>query len=290
MDPALDFNIHFPWRRGDLNIHSGPGGSLTGVLADLEAIWGWAISKKLEIPLSTLQHYRAVLIIPDIYNRQHLKELMKMLLLKMKFGGCFLVQDHVAATFGAGLGYACVIDCGDQKTSISCVEDAISHRTTRVRLNFGGADITQTFYWLLQKSCFPFKECNPLNQVHALLLHTLKEMFCHVNLVSLIKIKIFSLKSIFKIIYFTLKDICGSQEKRFIVRQPNHPTLQYLIQIGDEAIIAPLALFTPELFAITNPKGIQTQERNMGDPEDPHDEHYLRETSVRKKFRYLNRH
>lgn len=56
-----------------------------------------------------------------------------MILLKMGFGGCFLVQDHVAATFGAGLGYACVIDVGDQKTSISCVEDAISHRTTRVR-------------------------------------------------------------------------------------------------------------------------------------------------------------
>ena len=41
-------------------------------------------------------------------------------------------QDHVAATFGAGLGYACVVDVGDQKTSVSCVEDGISHRSTRV--------------------------------------------------------------------------------------------------------------------------------------------------------------
>lgn len=41
-------------------------------------------------------------------------------------------QDHVAATFGAGLGYACVVDVGDQKTSVSCVEDGISHRNTRV--------------------------------------------------------------------------------------------------------------------------------------------------------------
>ncbi|MPC77263.1 Actin-related protein 8 [Portunus trituberculatus] len=40
--------------------------------------------------------------------------------------------DHVAATFGAGLGYACVVDVGDQKTSVSCVEDAISHPATRV--------------------------------------------------------------------------------------------------------------------------------------------------------------
>lgn len=40
----------------------------------------------------------------------------------------------MAATFGAGLGYACVVDVGDQKTSVSCVEDGISHPSTRVRL------------------------------------------------------------------------------------------------------------------------------------------------------------
>lgn len=44
-----------------------------------------------------------------------------------------LSKDHVAATFGAGLGYACVVDVGDQKTSVSCVEDGISHPSTRVR-------------------------------------------------------------------------------------------------------------------------------------------------------------
>lgn len=48
-----------------------------------------------------------------------------------------LFQDHVAATFGAGLGYACVVDVGDQKTSVSCVEDAISHPATRVSATGG---------------------------------------------------------------------------------------------------------------------------------------------------------
>lgn len=41
----------------------------------------------------------------------------------------------MAATFGAGLGYACVVDVGDQKTSVSCVEDGISHPSTRVSEN-----------------------------------------------------------------------------------------------------------------------------------------------------------
>jgi actin-related protein len=35
------------------------------------------------------------------------------------------------------------VDVGDQKTSISCVEDGISHPATRVHLNYGGADVTQ---------------------------------------------------------------------------------------------------------------------------------------------------
>lgn len=81
---------------------------------------------------SDLHLYKAVLVIPDIYNRGHLRELMNLLLTKIGFGSCFFVQDHVAATFGAGLGYACVVDVGDQKTSVSCVEDGISHPNTRV--------------------------------------------------------------------------------------------------------------------------------------------------------------
>lgn len=38
----------------------------------------------------------------------------------------------MAATFGSGLSYACVVDIGDQKTSVSCVEDGICHFNTRV--------------------------------------------------------------------------------------------------------------------------------------------------------------
>ena len=53
--PPDHFNVHFPFRRGDLNIHSGVGGSLSSVLADLEAIWGHCIEKLLEIPRSDLK-------------------------------------------------------------------------------------------------------------------------------------------------------------------------------------------------------------------------------------------
>lgn len=44
--------------------------------------------------------------------------------------------------------------------------------------------------------------------------------------------------------------------------------------------MAPLSLFTPELFGITGPKLIKTQKASTGDPEDAHDENYLRDIRV----------
>uniref|UniRef100_A0A1B0FKW0 Uncharacterized protein n=1 Tax=Glossina morsitans morsitans TaxID=37546 RepID=A0A1B0FKW0_GLOMM len=189
---ASAYNIHFPLRRGELNIHSGIGGSLTSILSDLESIWSYAIEKHMNIPRKQLNQYGAVLVISDIYNRSILRELVTLLLQCLGFRACFLLQDHVAATFGAGLGYACVVDVGDQKCSISCVEDGVSHPDTRVRLGYGGGDVTQVFLTLLQKIIFLIK-----NAIDAALVMSLKENMCHLNL-----------------------EICETQEKSFEVEKP----------------------------------------------------------------------
>lgn len=91
-----------------------------------------------------------------------------------------------------------------------------------------------------------------------MMLRKLKEDYCHVNL-----------------------DICGAQEKTFVCKQPDKPIMQYTIQVGDECIVAPLSLFSPELFGMTGSKAVHTQKRNNGDPEDIYDENYLRE--IRRK-------
>jgi actin-related protein 8 len=66
-------------------------------------------------------------------DRLHAKELMSLVLNGLGFGSAFLVHDHVAATFGAGVPCATVVDVGDQKISVSCVEDGVSFPQTRVR-------------------------------------------------------------------------------------------------------------------------------------------------------------
>ena len=64
----------------------------------LHAIEGLGIDKR------DLENYRAVLVIPALYKRSLIKHYMTLLLQTMGFGHAFVLQDHVAATFGAGLG------------------------------------------------------------------------------------------------------------------------------------------------------------------------------------------
>lgn len=61
-----------------------------------------------------------------------------MILNMMGFGSAFIIQDHVCASFGAGLSTALVVDVGDQKMSVSCVEDGISIPQSRVCKNTKG--------------------------------------------------------------------------------------------------------------------------------------------------------
>ncbi|VVC96869.1 unnamed protein product [Leptidea sinapis] len=260
VDPELPYNLHFPFKRGDFNIHSEVGGSISSVLNDLYTIWSSIIEYKLSIPLIELVKYRCVLLIPDIYNRSHLKYLMSLLLRDLGFGDCFLLQESVGATFGAGIGSACVVDIGDQKTAISCVEDGISHKTTRLRMDYGAGDICQALSWMFHKSAFPYKNWNENVPRDVILMRNLYEEFCHVNL-----------------------DVCGPQEKSFLVDHPGDVVNKYTLQVGDECIISPLALFNTDLFKITGPKTTKIQNRQTSDPEDPFDADFLRETGRKKE-------
>uniref|UniRef100_A0A8V1ADI0 Actin-related protein 8 n=1 Tax=Gallus gallus TaxID=9031 RepID=A0A8V1ADI0_CHICK len=260
VNPLDSYNIHWPIRRGQLNLHTGPGGSLTAVLADLEVIWSHAIQKYLEIPLKDLKYYRCILLIPDIYNKQHVKELVNMILMKMGFSGIVVHQESVCATFGSGLGSACIVDVGDQKTSVCCVEDGVSHRNTRLCLAYGGSDVSRCFYWLMQRAGFPYRDCQLTNKLDCLLLQHLKETFCHLD-----------------------QDISGLQDHEFQIRHPDSPALLYQFRLGDEKLQAPMALFYPATFGIVGQKMTTLQHRSQGDPEDPHDEHYLLATQSKQE-------
>uniref|UniRef100_A0A671YWC3 Actin related protein 8 n=1 Tax=Sparus aurata TaxID=8175 RepID=A0A671YWC3_SPAAU len=271
VNPSDCYNIHWPVVRGQLNVHAGPGGSLTAVLADLEAIWGHVIQKQLDIPLKDLKYYRCILLVPDIYNRQHIKEVVNMLLLNMGFSAIIVHQESVCATFGSGLSSACVVDVGDQKTSLSCVEDGVSHRNSRLCLAYGGSDVTRTLFWLLQRAGFPYRDCQLSSRLDCQLLQHLKETFCHLD----------------QVCVGHGSDISGLQDHEFQTRFPEAPALLYQVRLGDEKLeyFSSVCLFvfpSPDVHLRICQKMTSLQYRSQGDSEDPHDEHYLLATQSKQ--------
>lgn len=100
LDPNGSFNVHFPIRRGEFNIHKEVGGSITSVLEDMKSIWEYAIRNYLDINLRDLHQYKAVLIIPDVYSRKRVKEMTAMIF-KMGFSACLLGKSEATAFYGS---------------------------------------------------------------------------------------------------------------------------------------------------------------------------------------------
>lgn len=260
LDPNAPYIVSWPLKYGQLNIHNGCDGSLQSVCSKLETLWSLAIQMYLDIPIKDFQYYRVVLIVPDIFNRQHLKEMTNILLNRLGFACVILHQESVCATFGSGIPSACVVDVGDEKTSICCVEDGVSITNTRLRLNYGGSDITRCFYWLLQRINFPYKECDINDKLDVYLLQELKETFCHLSL-----------------------EIPVGHIHEFQVYRPQESGLLYQLKLGDEPLQAPIALFLPQVLGIIEQKlAVCNSDQCEHDSEDLLDDKYLLELQFRE--------
>jgi hypothetical protein len=55
VNPKEPYHIHWPIRRGCFNIHSGPGGTISAVLQDLEDILSTALQTYLNIPRTDIK-------------------------------------------------------------------------------------------------------------------------------------------------------------------------------------------------------------------------------------------
>ncbi len=84
----------WPYKNGRLNLHNGADGSLTAVSSKLEILWSLAIQMYLDIPIKDFQFYRVVLVVPDIFNKQHLKEMADILLNRLGFSNLIIHQVY----------------------------------------------------------------------------------------------------------------------------------------------------------------------------------------------------
>ncbi|KAI0038351.1 actin-like ATPase domain-containing protein [Auriscalpium vulgare] len=89
------------------------------------------------------KEFSVVLVIPDFYEKSYVRDTVHLLLKTMGFKQLCAQQEALAATYGAGLTTACVVDIGATTASVACVDEGMVIADTRMFLNMGGDYITE---------------------------------------------------------------------------------------------------------------------------------------------------
>ena len=79
------YHCRWPIKHGQLNLHDGVGGTPSALAEDIVTLWGNAIETLLNIPIGDFSFYRAVLLVPDNFNRSHVKLLVDLILNRLNF-------------------------------------------------------------------------------------------------------------------------------------------------------------------------------------------------------------
>lgn len=73
---------------------------------------------------------------------------------------------------------ACVVDIGATTTSVACIDEGMLVADTRIKLDYGGDDITAALVTLLTRSNFPYKELDLGKSMEWIMMEKLKEKIC----------------------------------------------------------------------------------------------------------------
>ena len=161
--------------------------------------------------------YSCVFIIPDLYEKVLVAQILRQLIVDFGFTRVCFIQESLAATFGAGVGNACIIDMGAEKTSVACVEDGMIIEDSRMNLKYGGYDVTETFTKMMLFDRFNYSDFNLMRRHDFLLAEELKEK------------------------YTTMTDEgIVVQQFDFHLRAHGQPTRKYTFKLYDEGMLAPM--------------------------------------------------
>ncbi|TFK75011.1 actin-like ATPase domain-containing protein [Pluteus cervinus] len=198
--------------------------SIQAILSDLEVVIETTLKEKFNINRADYANYSIVLVIPDFYDRSYVRELVNLLLMTMGFKQLCAQQESLAATYGAGISNACVVNIGATTTNIACVDEGLVISDTRMSLNMGGDDITEFLYVLLGRIHFPYRDCDLACSYDWNVMEDLKTRLCTL-----------------------LEGDVALNLYDFAVRRPDRPTEKYGLRAYDEMILAPMCLFEPRV-------------------------------------------
>ncbi|KZW01252.1 actin-like ATPase domain-containing protein [Exidia glandulosa HHB12029] len=221
-DPA-EWLVRFPLNRG-FNSAAYPSGSLQEVLGDLQTIWSEVLRERLNILPKDYPLYSVVLVVPDLPERGYVSALTRLLLADMSFKQLAIQQESLAATYGAGLSTALVVDVGAATTNIACVDEGWVVPDTRISLDVGGDDITELFIRLLKRTSSPWAMYGDVRRVDDFMTGE--------------KMK-FDLASL-------AEEHVALNMYDFVVRQYDGPTAKARVKVYDEPVLAAMVIFEPQ--------------------------------------------
>lgn len=219
------YRLFWPLQRGWYNERDYE--NKTSLYEDISIIIEEAIKQQLGLRgKRDWAQYSCVFVIPDLYERQYVIQVLEMLMRDFGFNRVCFIQESLAATFGAGYTNACVVDIGAQKTSICCVEEGMCIENSRINLKFGGADVTEAFMRMMLFDHFPYADINLKHRYDFLLAEELKTKFCTMNEADILSVQLFD----------------------FHLRAPEQSTRKYTFKVYDEVLLAPQGFFRPSIF------------------------------------------
>mmetsp|Transcript_13269 Transcript_13269/g.13069 ORF Transcript_13269/g.13069 Transcript_13269/m.13069 type:complete len:175 (+) Transcript_13269:232-756(+) len=139
-----------------------------------------------------------------MFVKHHVRALLNLVLGKMKFKSAFVHTESVMVTYAMALPSACIVDIGSSKINVCCVDEGLIAPKSIIRKHFGGDDINEVLYRLMNRSralhYFPKHSLCPDYHYHKLLIEQLKEQFCTCEMDSNVIVKTcsFSNKDFFK--------------------------------------------------------------------------------------------
>ncbi|KAF9893854.1 actin-like protein arp8 [Aspergillus nanangensis] len=218
------YKLYWPMRYGWCNERDYRSKRL--MFLDMSLILEDAIKTQLGITSKKewLQ-YSCVFVIPDLYEKSYVSQMLEILMREFAFARVCFIQESLAATFGAGLTSACVVDIGAQKTSICCVEEGMCIENSRVNLKYGGQDVTETFIKMMLYDHFPYADINLWRRYDFLLAEELKKNICTMNEAN-VSVQVFD----------------------FHLRVAGQDTSKYTFKAYDEVHLAPMGFFQPKIF------------------------------------------
>ncbi|KAI9732263.1 MAG: actin-like protein arp8 [Claussenomyces sp. TS43310] len=223
-DSEPKYSLFWPMQHGRLNEEAYH--EKQSLLGDLDHIFWDAIQNELDIrKISQLKQYSCVFVIPDLYDKKYVEDMLELCLKDYGFWRVCFIQESLAASFGAGYSTACIVDVGAQKTSICCVEDGMAVEDSRINLKYGGYDVTETFLKMMLYDNFPYAEINLMRRYDFLLAEELKIKFCTLNQAD-ISVQLYD----------------------FHLRVPSEYTRKYNFKTYDEVILAPMGFYDPSIF------------------------------------------